>query len=81
MTREEILKNVTNIVSIITHDEDIKETTHLWDDLHMDSLDKVEMVIMIEKEFLINIPDVQADDIQTIYDLVNIVEKLLLAKK
>lgn len=82
MNREEILRITTNILTVLTHDEDIKEETTLKDDLNMDSLDEIEVVIMIEKEFNIHIPDADMEDnIKNISDLVNIIEKLLAAKR
>ena len=44
-------------------------------DLGADSLDRVEIVIMIEDDFGIDIPDEEFEKVRTVEDLVNIIEK------
>jgi len=79
MSREEILKSVSNILCVVTNHDHVEEKENLRDDLGMDSLDEIEVVIMIEKKFSIRIPDADVEDnIKTVSDIVNIVEKLLL---
>jgi len=53
----------------------ITSTSHFVNDLGADSLDTVEMVMAIEEEFGIEIPDSEAAKIQTIADAVNYIEK------
>jgi acyl carrier protein len=53
------------------------ETT--WDDLGMDSLDKVEFVIAVEEEFEIDIPDEELDKLQSIRDVVDYIEVVTAA--
>ena len=48
--------------------------THLMKDLEADSLDAVEIIMGIEDEFGIEIPDEEAEKFQTVSDLVNYVE-------
>lgn len=56
-------------------DEDIIQIeTHLMKDLEADSLDAVEIIMAIEDEFDIEIPDEDAEQFQTVSDLVNYVE-------
>ena len=48
--------------------------THLMKDLEADSLDAVEIIMAIEDEYGIEIPDEEAENIQTVQDLVKFVE-------
>lgn len=52
----------------------IQIETHLMKDLEADSLDAVEIIMAIEDEFDIEIPDEDAEQFQTVGDLVNYVE-------
>ena len=45
------------------------------EDLGCDSLDMIEIVISVEKEFNISIPDDAIDNIKTVKNLVNYVEE------
>ena len=48
--------------------------TNIIKDLSADSLDAVEIIMAIEDEFGIEIPDDEAEKISTVADLVNYVE-------
>jgi acyl carrier protein len=52
----------------------IKSETSLMKDLEADSLDAVEIIMGIETEFGIEIPDEEAEKFQTIGDIVNYVD-------
>ena len=52
------------IISILTHRQ-IKPSAHFANDLGLDSLDTVEVVMAIEEEFSIEIPDKDADGIHS----------------
>jgi acyl carrier protein len=54
--------------SIITMD------THLMKDLEADSIDAVEIIILIEEKYGIEIPDEDAEKFQRVGDLVRYVE-------
>ena len=57
-------------------DEDsVTLNTHLMKDLEADSLDAVEIIMAIEDEFDIEIPDEDAEKFQTVSDLVKYVEE------
>jgi len=49
---------------------EIKDNSHFIDDLGADSLDTVELVMAFEEEFGIEIPDEEAEKIQTVQDAV-----------
>ncbi|WP_420581961.1 acyl carrier protein [Reichenbachiella sp.] len=61
------------------HEVDVRNT--LSGDLGLDSLDKVELIVELECEFKISIGDELVDDIQTVGQLVQTVESILLAKE
>ena len=54
--------------------EKITAETHFVNDLGADSLDTVELVMELEEEFDINIPDDAAEKIQTIGEAVKHIE-------
>ena len=54
---------------------DIKSESHFIDDLGADSLDTVELVMALEEEFGIEIPDEEAEKILTVQDAINYVEE------
>ena len=57
-------------------DEDvITLDTHLMKDLEADSLDAVEIIMAIEDEFDIEIPDDDSEKFQTVSDIVKFVEE------
>lgn len=47
---------------------DIKEESSFVDDLKADSLDIVELIMAIEEEFSIEIPDEEAEKLKTVKD-------------
>lgn len=49
---------------------EITNETHLGDDLFADSLDHVELIMEIEQEFSISIPDSDVDKINTFGDII-----------
>ena len=65
----EILKNV--IAEVLSVDpNEIHEDTTFIDDLGADSLDLVELVMAMEEEFGVEIPDSDAESILTVEDVV-----------
>ena len=61
--------------------ENISSESSLTDELEMSSLDVVELLMTIEETFEIEISDEAAKTINTIKDMVFIVEKLMLNKE
>jgi acyl carrier protein len=51
--------------------EEVKITSSFVEDLGADSLDIVELVMAMEEEFEVEIPDEQAENIKTVQDAVN----------
>jgi len=60
--------------------EQIKPETSFVNDLGADSLDTVELVMEFEDEFDINIPDEDAEKIQTVGEAIKYVEEHLSKK-
>ncbi len=56
-------------------ESDVDMDTNLMKDLSADSLDAVEIIMAIEEEFVIEIPDEDAENFQTVADLVKYVEE------
>ena len=76
ITREEIERRVKVIVAdqLGVDSDDLTPETHLEKDLSADSLDGVEIIMEIEDEFEISIPDEEAQKIKTIGAAVKLVE-------
>ena len=55
-------------------EDSLKLETDLQDDLGADSLDVVDLLMSIEDEFEIEIPDEEIENIRTVGDLVNYIE-------
>ena len=73
MTFEKIRELIVDQLGI---DEDMVEMdTNLMKDLSADSLDAVEIIMAIEEDFGIEIPDEDAENFQTVADLVKYVEE------
>ena len=70
------VQNVIHRELLIDLDK-IKIESNLFDDLNFDSLDSVEMVLALELEFDIEIPDDSIDEIKTVRDIVDLVQDLV----
>ena len=75
MSKETIFNNVKDIlVDQLGVDEgDVTMDSSLIDDLNADSLDLVELIMAMEQEFSISIPDEQAERIKTVNDAVSFI--------
>ena len=76
--RENIQEEVINVLSesLDIDKSKIQLKLNIVDDLGADSLDCVEVIMTLEEIFGIAITDQEAEDIKTVEDLVNKVEKL-----
>lgn len=63
------------IEQLQVEESEITMDTNLMKDLSADSLDAVEIIMTIEDEYGIEIPDEEAETIQTVADLVRFVEE------
>ena len=57
------------------NDEDVKLETNFVEDLDADSLDAVELIMAVEEEFDIEIPDDKAAEIKTVQDIVDYIKE------
>lgn len=79
MSKDEIFEKVVNITAnqLGADKSEIEADTVFVDDLDADSLDIVELVMALEEEFGVEIPDEDAEKIRTVQDSVDYVEKKL----
>ena len=78
MSQEFTLENIASRVASIIHEQigstvPLSPSTHLQDDLGMDSLELVELGITLENEFDVAIPDAKMRRCATLDDLVQVV--------
>ena len=80
-TKEEIVSKVFELISssLGVKTEDIEPTSSFIDDLGAASLDIVELVMLIEKEFDIEIPDEDAERISAVQDAIDYINDHLPA--
>ncbi len=73
---QEILDKVCSIVSeqLSVEAGEVKSDSNFQNDLGADSLDTVELVMALEEEFDIEIPDEAAEGIATVGDAVKFIE-------
>jgi acyl carrier protein len=76
----------TKVVDVIRHhlhasDRKIDAWTHFVDDLGADSLALIELTLVFEETFDIEIPDEEAGNIRTVRDAITAVEKYVRAQR
>ena len=73
MSNEVLVQRVKDLIaeSLGVKKTEVVPTASFIDDLNADSLDIVELVMTIEKEFDIEIPDDEAEKIRTVQDAVD----------
>jgi len=76
MSVYEKIKNIT-AEQLGVEEDDISMESSFIDDLGADSLDVVELVMAMEEEFDLNIPDEDAEKIQTVGDAVKYIQEHL----
>ncbi|KAI0307793.1 acyl carrier protein-like protein [Multifurca ochricompacta] len=78
LDRAQIEKRVLDVLRTfekVGHEKSIKPSASFTDDLALDSLDAVEVVMAVEEEFSIEIPDAEADAIQTVQQAIDYIAK------
>jgi acyl carrier protein len=75
MDRDELFEKVKAVVvdQLGVEEDDVNEDSAFVDDLGADSLDIVELVMALEEEFGVSIPDEQAEKIKTVGDAVDFI--------
>ena len=76
MASEEVVRRVKDLIaeSLGVNPTEVVSTASFIDDLGADSLDIVELVMAIEKEFNVEIPDEDAEKITTVQDAVDYIQ-------
>lgn len=76
MSQETIFESVKNILveQLGVDAADINMESNFIDDLNADSLDIVELIMAMEQEFGISIPDEEAERIKSVGDAVNFIK-------
>lgn len=72
MTIDKVKEIIANQLSI--EESKINENTNIAEDLGADSLDLVEILMSLEDEFEVSIPDEAIPTIKTIKDIVDFIE-------
>jgi acyl carrier protein len=75
MEHEEIFDKVKEVIvdQLNVEEDDVTEDAAFVDDLGADSLDIVELVMALEEQFGVSIPDDQAEKIRTVGDAVSFI--------
>jgi acyl carrier protein len=76
MEREEILEKVKAVVvdQLNVEEDEVIDDASFVDDLGADSLGIVELVMALEEEFGVSIPDEDAEGIKTVGDAVSYIQ-------
>ena len=78
MSVEDTIKGI--VIKIVRCDEKILTPESTWQDLKADSLDMVQILIAIEEEFDIEVPDEDAQGIKNFGEFVAYVEEHIAKK-
>ncbi len=70
-------EKVIDVISQATkkNASEISETTNFIDDLNLDSLDMVELMMKMEDEFGVEIPEDETENLKTVGDVLSYLEK------
>ena len=76
MASPEVAERVKGIIveQLGVKESDVGTDAHFVDDLGADSLDTVELVMKFEEDFDIEIPDEDAEKIQTVQDAIDYIK-------
>ncbi len=72
-TNEERVKKII-VEQLGVSEDEVKENASFVDDLGADSLDTVELVMALEEEFELEIPDEEAEKITTIQEAIDYIK-------
>ena len=80
MTKEKIKKELTEILldhKFIKDKQPVNETDSYDHDYGMDSLDKIELAIEIERTYLVSIPDDHLEKLTTVGETIDYLHQIL----
>ena len=71
-----MLERITKVLvdAIQVDEEDVKLESNLYEDLKIDSLSTVELALELETEFDISIEDEELAKLETVQDIINLIE-------
>lgn len=77
MSREEILERLTSVIREIMCDDSVEvtEEMNLIDDLGLDSLEAMELMMEVENEFGVEIPQDDISNFVKVQDFIDYLEK------
>lgn len=77
MSSEEIFEKIKAIIveQLQVNEEIVTQEASFIDDLGADSLDLVELIMALEEEFDIEIPDADAEKVVSVADVVNYIKE------
>ena len=77
MSSEEVFEKVKAIIveQLQVNEDIVTEEASFIDDLGADSLDLVELIMALEEEFGIEIPDADAEKVTTVQDVVDYIKE------
>ena len=79
MERERLVARTKDVIAqqLGIHPDELKDHTHLQNDLGADSLDAVEIVMELEEEFDVNISDSEVEKHQTVKAIIDGLAKVV----
>eukprot|EP00656_Telonema_subtile_P036925 TRINITY_DN40999_c0_g1_i1.p3 TRINITY_DN40999_c0_g1~~TRINITY_DN40999_c0_g1_i1.p3 ORF type:complete len:101 (-),score=33.54 TRINITY_DN40999_c0_g1_i1:227-529(-) len=82
LNKDDVLSRVLEVVKNFEKVDasKVSNESHFVNDLGLDSLDVVEVVMALEQEFILDIPDHDAEKIQSITDAVEYISQNPMAK-
>ena len=78
-SKDEIFKWVADLMKTEFHfrDEDLRLSTHLVDDLDLDSIDAVDLAVRVEEKTGLSLSEADLKSIRTIQDIVDLIDERL----
>ena len=78
-SEEQVIKKVIEIIceQLDVDEKDVVPEASFVDDLGADSLDQVELIMAMEEEFDVSIPDEEAEKIATVQDAIDYIKKTM----
>ena len=78
-SKDEIFKWVTDLMKVEFHfrDEELRLSTHLVDDLDLDSIDAVDLAVRVEEKTGLSLSEADLKSFRTIQDIVELIDERL----
>lgn len=73
--RGAILEGVREVFSEQLRLSGVEETTHLFDDLHLDSIQQLSLVIGLENRFRVKLEEGDENGLSTVSDIVELISR------